>query len=299
MSGTEVPSAPPVVESDAGPDVGARPAQRAQRLPGSGAASSAAWPSSVAVAAIAAVVVGSVLFDTDEPDILGAVAGRCWSASCVPGVVTFAVVGVCGPAPSDRRRRRLDRCSRWRLCWGLAALSIGLVVRSRSRAGWGIVAQLLGRVSSPCSSAGWVLGMVVLPQVFPTGWLSGLVLAPAVRRAARRLTRRSWWWSATGRVGDLLPGGTGADRAGRRSRPSSRYAGGPAPDRRWSSSSNGSAAVRTWCASRLLRWPSSGCAAIGHRAGSARRSSARADPVWPSSPAGSGRWSSPWSSRSP
>ena len=58
---------------------------------------------------------------------------------------------------------------------------------------------------STLSNVGWVLGMVVLPQVFPTGWLSGwfwhlLFVVPLVGYATFLVV------GGDGRVGVLLPG---------------------------------------------------------------------------------------------
>ena len=167
MSGIEVQTAPPVVEPDAGPDVGTGPTN-ARRHSGVWRRLVRGLAFAVAVVAIAAVVVGSILF-TMEPDIL-VLSGTLLVRELVPGVVTFAVVGVAV------LRRPTATAVGWTmlamaLCWGLAALSMGLSSFSYA-AGWDLVAHL--RVAySTLSSLGWVLGMIVLPQVFPTGWLSG------------------------------------------------------------------------------------------------------------------------------
>ena len=167
MSGTEVRSAPPVVESNAGPDLGVEPTSAPTRSSGRrhlvrGLALA------VGIVAIVAAIVGAILFDM-EPDIL-VLSGTVLVRELVPGVVTFAVVGVAV------LRRPTATAVGWTmlamaLCWGLAALSMGLSSFSYA-AGWDLVAHL--RVAhSTLSSLGWVLGMIVLPQVFPTGWLSG------------------------------------------------------------------------------------------------------------------------------
>ncbi|MET1007921.1 MAG: hypothetical protein ABWX96_20385, partial [Propionibacteriaceae bacterium] len=167
MNETEVRSAPPMVHADDGPDVAARSAP-ARSVSGVGRRLGRVLAHVVAVAAVAAVVVGSRLFDM-EPDIL-VLSGTVLVRELVPGVVAFAVVGVVV------LRRPTATAVGWTmlamaLCWGLAALSMGLWSVSFV-AGWGIVAQLWVAYST-LSNVGWVLGMVVLPQVFPTGWLSG------------------------------------------------------------------------------------------------------------------------------
>ena len=183
MSGTEVQSALPVVEPDADPDVGAGRVS-APTSPDVGHRLVRVLALVMAMVAIVAAVVGAVLFDM-EPDIL-VLSGTLLVRELVPGVVTFAVVGVAV------LRRPTAAAVGWTmlvmaLCWGLAALSMGLSAFSYA-AGWDLVAHL--RVAySTLSSLGWVLGMIVLPQVFPTGWLSGwfwhlLFVVPLVGYAA-------------------------------------------------------------------------------------------------------------------
>ena len=168
MSGTEVRRAPPVVESNAGTGLGARPANAATPS-GSRRRLVRGLAVAVAVAAIGAVVVGSVLFDADNPDIW-VVFGTMLVRELVPGVLTFAVVGVWV------LRHRHAAAVGWvmlaaALSWGLSALCSGLWFHS-FRAEWGTTAEFWV-ASFALLHAGWVLGMVVLPQVFPTGWLSG------------------------------------------------------------------------------------------------------------------------------
>lgn len=169
MSGIEVQTAAPVVELDADPDVGAGPTSAPPRAR-AGRRLIRGLVVAVAVVAIVAAVVGAVLFDM-EPDIL-VYSGTVLVRELVPGVVAFAVVGVVV------LRRPTATAVGWTmmamaLCWGLASLSMGLWSVSFV-VGWGIVAHLWVAYST-FSNLGWVLGMIVLPQVFPTGWLSGWV----------------------------------------------------------------------------------------------------------------------------
>ncbi|HEY5786593.1 MAG TPA: ATP-binding protein [Microlunatus sp.] len=170
MSETEVRSAPPVVEADDGPDVAIRSAQ-ARSVSGVGRRLVRALAYVVAVAAVAAVVVGSILFTTDNPDIW-VMYGTMLVRELVPGTVTFAAVGVW--VLGHRRAAAVG----WvmlaaALSWGLSALCSGLWFHS-FEAGWDSTAQFW-IASFSFLQAGWVLGMVVLLQVFPTGWLSGWV----------------------------------------------------------------------------------------------------------------------------
>ena len=111
MSETEVQSAPPVVEADDGPDVAARSAQ-ARSVSGVGRRLVRALAYVVAVAAVAAVVVGSILFTIDNPDILGAAADVARPRARPRGGDVRRSSESCVLRRPPRHRRRLGRC--WR-----------------------------------------------------------------------------------------------------------------------------------------------------------------------------------------
>lgn len=249
MSGTEVLSEPMVGAED-GRDPGARPTSAPPRSR-AGRRLVRALAVAVAVVAIVAVVVGAVLFDM-EPDIL-VYSGTVLVRELVPGVVAFAVVG------AVVLRRPTATAVGWTMlamawCWGLAALSMGLWSVSFV-VGWGTVAHLWVAYTT-FSNLGWMLGMIVLPQVFPTGWLSGwvwrgLLIVPLLGYAAFLV------------VGGWSSGRPTSWRIRRRSllRPTCSSGLSSGTWRRlssWSSWSSASGAARTWCVNRSLHWPSCG-----------------------------------------
>lgn len=119
----------------------------------------------IAVLAIGMAVIGALLFDTDGT---AWVYGSRWLVrELVPGVVTFALVGVL-----VLRNRRAAAVG-WAmlaaaLCWGGSALAAGLYV------GWSFAAQPFV-VSHFLGGLGYYVGTMLLPQLFPTGWLRGWV----------------------------------------------------------------------------------------------------------------------------
>ena len=149
-----------------------------------------------------------MLFDM-EPDIL-VLSGTVLVRELVPGVVAFAVVGVAV------LRRPTATAVGWTMLGDGAVLGTGgaqhgaVVGLLRGRLGHR--GPAVGRVQH-LSNVGWVLGMIVLPQVFPTGWLSGwfwhlLFIVPLVGYATFLVVGGTVEWEF------YFPGGSGADRAG-------------------------------------------------------------------------------------